>query len=128
MARPKAPELTDRELAVMQVFWQTEESTAEQARQVLLKTGEEIAYVTIANVVRGLLEKGFLEQTHSERPFRYTAVRTFDDVSTKLLGDFMGRLFQGSRQAMLVQLLKHRKLSGAERELLEQILDDSEGQ
>lgn len=128
MARPKAPELTDRELAVMQVFWRTEESTAEQARQELLKAGEDVAYVTIANVVRGLLKKGFLKQTHSDRPFRYTAVRSFDDVSTNLLGDFMGRLFQGSRQAMLVQLLKHRKLNTAERELLKQILDDSEGQ
>lgn len=127
MARPKNPELTDRELAVMQVFWQTEEATAEQARQELLKTGEEIAYVTIANVVRGLLEKGFLKQTHSDRPYRYTAIRTFDDVSKKLLGDFMGRLFQGSRKAMLVQLLNYRKLSGAERKLLEKILDDSEG-
>lgn len=128
MARPKTPELTDRELAVMQVFWRTAEATAEQARQELLKAGEEVAYVTIANVVRGLLEKGFLKQTHSQRPFRYTAIRTFDDVSTKLLGDFMGRLFHGSRQALLVQLLKHRKLSDAERELLEQVLDRSEGQ
>ena len=128
MARPKAPELTDRELAVMQVFWRTEESTAEQARQELLKAGEDVAYVTIANVVRGLLKKGFLKQTHSDRPFRYTAVRSFDDVSTNLLGDVMGRLFQGSRQAMLVQLLKLRKLNTSERELLKQILDDSEGQ
>ena len=127
MARPKTPRLTDRELAVMQVFWQMEEATAEQARQKLLKAGEEVAYVTIANVVRGLLKKGYLEQTHSERPYRYIAVRTFDDVSTKLLGDFMGRLFRGSRQAMLVQLLRHRKLSRAERELLEQILNESEG-
>ena len=38
----------------------------------------------------------------------------------------MGRLFQGSRQAMLAQLLNYRKLSGAERKLLEQILNDSE--
>lgn len=128
MARPKAPELTDRELAVMQVFWQTEEATAEQARQELLKNGEDIAYVTIANVVRGLLKKGFIKQTHSERPYRYTAVRTFDDVSKKLMGEFMGRLFRGSRQAMLVQLLNYRKLSKAERELLEQVLDGSEEQ
>ena len=57
MARPKTPELTDRELAVMQVFWQTGECTAEQARQKLLKTGEDVAYVTIANVVRGLRDE-----------------------------------------------------------------------
>jgi len=126
MARPKTPELTDRELAVMQVFWQVEEATSEQARKALLKNGEKVAYVTIANVVRGLLKKGFLKQTHSDRPYRYTAVRTFDDVSNKLLGAFMGRLFQGSRQAMLVQLLKHRKLNKSERNLLKKILDDSE--
>ena len=128
MARPRNRELTDRELAVMQVFWQTEEATAEEARQTLLKNGEEVAYVTIANVVRGLLEKGFLKQTHSDRPYRYTAVRSFEDVSKKLMGDMMGRLFKGSRQAMLVQLLGYRKLSKSERELLEQVLEDSEVQ
>lgn len=128
MARPKNPELTDRELAVMQVFWQTEEATSEQARQELLKNGEDVAYVTIANVVRGLLKKGFIKQTHFDRPYLYTAVRTFDDVSKKLMGDFMARLFQGSRQAMLVRLLNYGKLSKSERELLEQVLDDSEGQ
>ena len=127
MARPKNTELTDRELAVMQVFWQRGEHTAEQVRQQLLKQGEDIAYVTIANVVRGLLEKGFLKQTHSERPYRYVPLRSFENVSKKLIGDFMGRLFRGSRQAMLAELLSYRKLSEAERKLLEKVLEESEG-
>lgn len=126
MARPKSNELTDRELAVMQVFWSEGEVTAEQVRQHLFSQGEDIAYVTIANVVRGLLEKKFLKQTVAERPYRYVSQRSFEEVSKKLMGHFMSRLFGGSRQAMLTQLLDYRKLSNAERTLLEQVLENSE--
>ncbi|MEM8541291.1 MAG: BlaI/MecI/CopY family transcriptional regulator [Pseudomonadota bacterium] len=126
MARPKSNELTDRELAVMQVFWNEGEVTAEQVRQQLLSQGEDVAYVTIANVVRGLLEKGFLKQTVFDRPYRYVSQRSFEEVSKKLLGHFMGRLFGGSRQAMLTQLLDYRKLSNAERNLLQQVLENSD--
>ncbi|MFK7769084.1 MAG: BlaI/MecI/CopY family transcriptional regulator [Mariniblastus sp.] len=125
MARPKKNQLTDRELAVMQIFWSKEEATAEDARQSLLKLGENIAYVTVANVVRGLQEKGFLKQTRRERPYLYKATRTFDEVSGKLMRDFIGRLFRGSREAMLVQLLKQQKLSNAERQLLTEFLEES---
>ena len=125
MARPRATELTDRELAVMQVFWRSEESTAESVRQQLDQQGEELAYVTVANVVRGLLNKGFLKQTHHERPYRYQADRTFKDVSSKLVTDFVERLFRGSRESMLVHVLRQRKLSESERALLREVLKEN---
>ncbi len=126
MARPKAAELTDRELAVMQVFWQQDEATAEDVRQRLAESGETLAYVTVANVVRGLADKGFLEQTWSERPYRYRAIRTFDEVSGRLIGDFVDRLFEGSRESMLVHLLSNRKLTGQERRFLREVLGQIE--
>ena len=126
MARPKSNELTDRELAVMQAFWLTDEATAEDVRQQLNQQGENLAYVTVANVVRGLLEKSFLVQTHNERPYRYRAARTFEEVSTRLVGDFVKRLFQGSRESMLVHILRQRKLSDSERALLMEVLEENE--
>lgn len=126
MGRPRSTELTDRELAVMQVFWHQSEATAENVREFLLGEGEKLAYVTVANVVRGLLDKGFLEQTHRERPYRYSAVRSFNDVSNRLIGDFVKRLFDGSREAMLVHVLRQRKLSETERMVLAQVLKETE--
>ncbi len=122
MARTKASDLTDRELAVMRGFWELGEATAEEVRELLDQKGERLAYVTVANVVRILFDKGFLQQTHQERPFRYRPQRSFAEVSHRMLGDFVGRLFNGSRESMLVQLFSERSLSGAEREFLEQIL------
>lgn len=126
MVRPKSLELTDRELAVMQVFWQVDEATADAVREQLDGQGVKLAYTTVANVVRGLLKKKFLEQTHRERPFRYRAARTFDDVSDRLVGDFLQRLFQGSRQSMLLHVLRQKKLTEEERNLLLQVLAEGE--
>ncbi|QDV25718.1 BlaI/MecI/CopY family transcriptional regulator [Aureliella helgolandensis] len=126
MARPKAVELTARELAVMQLFWNNGEGTAEQAQTHLEATGEKLAYTTVANVVRSLADKGFLKLTNSTRPYQYVAVRKFEDVSKRIVGDLVNRLFAGSRQAMLVQLLDRKKLTKPEREYLESLLNEQE--
>lgn len=126
MVRPKAKELTARELAVMQVFWKSNEATAEDARDHLAKSGEELAYVTVANVVRSLADKGFLSQINSERPFLYKAAKSFDEVSKNIVGDVLTRLFSGSREAMLVNLLDRRKLTAKERAFLAEILRQQE--
>lgn len=126
MARPKATELTSRELAVMQVFWNQADASAEEAREHLLSSGEDLAYVTVANVVRGLADKGFLEQTNKVRPFRFKAARSFESVSKRLVGDLVTRLFHGSQEAMLVHLLDRRKLSSEEKAYLASVLEREE--
>ncbi len=127
MVRPKSSELTDRELAVMQVFWRNDEATAEAIRKQLNdERDEQLAYTTVANVIRGLLDKNFLELTFRERPYRYRYARTFEDVSNRLVGNFLQKLFEGSREAMLVNILKQKKLSQSERELLQEVLQDCE--
>ena len=71
MARPKAKELTERELEVMHVFWTEGEMTISEVRDHLVKTGRKLAYTTVATLVRILCDKGFLKQKSKERPFRY---------------------------------------------------------
>ena len=102
MVGVKAKELTERELAVMQVFWSDGPATADEARERLQNVNVELAYVTVANVVRGLEDKGFLRQLNSTRPFQYEPARSFDDVSNRLVGELVERLFDGSRQQLLV--------------------------
>jgi predicted transcriptional regulator len=127
MAGPQARELTDRELAVMRVFWDGGPGTAEEARQRLKEANVELAYVTVANVVRGLVEKRFLRQMNKARPFVYEPARTFTEVSKKLVGDLVERLFDGSRKELLVQVIGSRRLTKSEREFLEQALKDQGG-
>jgi BlaI family penicillinase repressor len=126
MARPAAKELTDRELEVMQVFWQHGEATAAEARDRLAAAGLDRAYVTVANLVRIIAEKGFLKQINDERPFSYRAARSFDDVSHSLVHDLVSRVFKGSREQLLLNVLKRRRLTAKERTLLREILEEQE--
>lgn len=102
----------------MHIFWQRAEATAEEAREALAESGEPLAYATVANVIRGLTDKGALIQLNDDRPFRFAAQRSFEDVSKNLVGDLIRRVFAGSRQAMLVQMFSQRKLTAEERSFL----------
>lgn len=126
MARLPAKELTERELQVMQVFWNGGEATATEARDRLAAAGQDLAYVTVANLIRIVLEKGFLEQTNDERPYSYRAARSFDDVSHSLVGDLLRRVFHGSREQLLLNVLKRRRLTAKERALLREILEEQD--
>jgi BlaI family transcriptional regulator, penicillinase repressor len=126
MARPAAKELTERELEVMQVFWQHGEATAAEARDRLADAGLELAYVTVANLIRIIADKGFLEQTTHEKPFSYRAAKSFDEVSHSLVHDLVRRVFHGSREQLLLNVLKRRRLSAKERQLLRDILEEDD--
>lgn len=123
MARPPAKDLTERELEVMHVFWSEGEATAAEARDRLEANGLGRTYTTIANLVRGLHEKGFLRQINAERPFVYRAAKSHEDVSGRLLGDLIDRVFRGSRSQLLCQLLGQKPLTAEERAALERILE-----
>ncbi|HEV3415770.1 MAG TPA: BlaI/MecI/CopY family transcriptional regulator [Pirellulales bacterium] len=122
MARPPAKELTERELEVMHVFWKLGETTAAEARDELARGGLDRAYTTVATLIRILLDKGFLTQLPGDRPFRYRPARSYEDVSRRLLGDLMERVFAGSREQLLLRLLEQKKLTAKERAALEAVL------
>jgi predicted transcriptional regulator len=124
MARPRANALTGRELEVMHVFWKHREATAAEVRDLLAAAGLDRTYPTVANLVRILLDKGFLQQVTAERPFRYRPVRSYEDVSGRLLGDLLERVFRGSREQLLVRLVGERKLTAQERSVLQAILKE----
>ncbi len=126
MARPPAKELTERELEVMHVFWEHGPQTATDARDRLAKDGRDLAYTTVATLIRILVDKGFLKQTNDERPFIYKPIRSFEEVSRRLVGELVHRVFQGSREELLVRLLDGKKLTTKERELLQQILRETD--
>ena len=122
MARPSAKELTERELEVMHVFWNVRQATVAEIRDQLAAAGRDLAYTTVATLVRILSEKGFLKQINNERPFQYRPVRTYEEVSRSILGDLVERVFRGSREQLLLRLVEERKLSAKERNVLEAIL------
>ncbi|HWB08424.1 MAG TPA: BlaI/MecI/CopY family transcriptional regulator [Pirellulales bacterium] len=128
MARPPAKELTERELEIMQVFWRRGALTVADVKDDLAESGLDRAYTTVATLVRILADKGFVEQVNDQRPFIYSPAKSYEEVSGKLLRDLVERVFQGSREQLLVRLVEQKKLSAKERAALEQVLKSAAGQ
>jgi len=124
MARPPAKELTERELEVMQVFWKRGDATAAEIRDELAAAGQDLAYTTVATLIRILTEKQFVQQITDERPYVFRPLRSYEDVSARMLDDLVDRVFQGSREELLVRLVDQKKLTAKERALLTQILKE----
>ena len=124
MARPRVKELTQRELEIMHAFWRGGELTATQVREQLAGVGRNLAYTTVATLVRILLDKGYLKQTNQQRPFTYRPARSFSDVSQRIVGDVVSRVFHGSRAALLLQLLEDDELTDAERTILQRLVEE----
>lgn len=126
MARPPAPDLTERELEVMHAAWKIGEATVSQVREEMTKSGRDLAYTTVATLMKILTDKGCLLQLNDERPFVYRPIRSYEEVSKSMLGDLVERLFGGSREKLLAQLLGGKKLTAKERALIEEYLRETE--
>lgn len=122
MGRPRVKELTERELEVMQSICAWGETTVADVREEMVRGGRELAYTTVATLVKILQDKGFIEQTNSERPFRFRPLRSYEDVSRSMLSDLLERVFGGSREELMMRLLEQKKLSAKERASIESIL------
>ena len=88
----------------MHVFWDEGPLTAQQVRDHFQERGTALAYTTVATLIRILTEKGFLQQTNSERPFVYQPIRSFEEVSNRLVNHLLKQVFDGSREKLLVSL------------------------
>jgi BlaI family penicillinase repressor len=124
MSRPAARDLTQRELEVMHIFWKHGSLTAAGVRERLAAAGRALTYPTVANLVRIVHDKGFVKQLNLERPFVYAPACSYEHVSKRLLGDVLERVFEGSREQLLVRLLEQRRLTDGERTFLESILEE----
>jgi predicted transcriptional regulator len=124
MARPKVKELTQRELEIMHVFWRHGELSAASVREHLAAGGPDLAYTTVATLVRILVDKGYLKPTNDQRPFIYRPSRSFTEVSKRILGDVVNRVFHGSRTKLLLQLMEDQELTDAERAILERFAEE----
>ena len=125
MGRPRARDLTERELEVMHAFWSTEgEATAAEIRDRLAASGLDRTYTTIATLVATWKRRVFWPRLTMRGRSNTGCARTFEDISERFLGDLIDGVFQGSREQLFVRLFRHKQLTERERAVLSEILKE----
>jgi predicted transcriptional regulator len=112
---------TDRELDVMGVLWQQGSATVSEVRDAL---ADDLAYNTVLTVLRTLEEKGHVSHVAEGKAFRYLPAVSQDAAGKSALSNVLKRLFDGSHDLLLTQLVSERKIGDNDLRRLRKLLDD----
>lgn len=102
--------LTEVELEIMHVVWELGDATVKQVHDVL-STRRPVAYTTVMTMLGLLAKKGHLKREESGKAFVYRPAHTKGRVVSRMLDDFVSRVFHGSARPLVLALLKDRKIS-----------------
>ena len=112
---------TDRELDVMSVLWRNGSGTVTEVRDALDDT---FAYTTVLTVLRTLEEKGYISHVAEGKAHRYVPVVSQDAAGQSAISRVLDKIFDGSSELLLTQLVSDRNLDAAELRRLRKLLDD----
>ncbi len=102
--------LTEVELEIMHVVWELGDATVKQVHDVL-STRRSVAYTTVMTMLGLLAKKGHLKREESGKAFVYRPAHPKGRVVSRMLDDFVARVFQGSARPLVLALLKEKKIS-----------------
>ncbi len=112
---------TDRELDIMAVLWERGAATVAEVRDAL---PDDLAYTTVLTILRTLEEKGHVTHDEQGRAHRYRPLVPKTKAEKSALSRLMKKLFQGSPELLLTQLVSDRKLSPDDLKRMRALIDD----
>ena len=113
--------LSNREAEIMAVLWEQGPSTVAEVKQ---KLSDELAYTTVLTILRNLEAKRYVAHEAAGRAHRYTPRIKQQAARKSAIRHLAGKLFQGSSDLLLTQLVCDRKLSEDQVRRIREILDE----
>jgi BlaI family penicillinase repressor len=121
MSKPAVHRLGDLQLKIMKSLWQRQAATVADVHEDL-GGNEEMAYTTVATMLRKMEVRGLVGHRQEGRSFIYTPAIGAEEVHTSMADHLVDRLFEGSLAGMVSHLLTSRDVSRDELDELEQLI------
>jgi predicted transcriptional regulator len=122
MARRPVEDVTDTELAILQVLWDQGETTRRRITDVLYPGGGEAHYATVQNLLGRLERKGFVRSARDGNVLVFTATVGRDELIRRRLQRLADKLCGGAVAPLVMNLIRSRPLSAPEVEQLSNFL------
>jgi BlaI family transcriptional regulator, penicillinase repressor len=119
--KPKVHQLGELQLKILQALWEKSEATVAEVHKTL-STETDLAYTTIATMLRKMEARNLVKHRVDERRFLYRACVKAEEVARKMSTHFVDRLFEGSLTDMVTHLLATHEVSREELSKLEKLI------
>jgi predicted transcriptional regulator len=124
MAKRPKDVLTKLELEIMQVVWRLRSANVAAVQEGLER---ELAYTTVQTMLNILERKGKLKRELQGRAFVYSATVSESKASSHALRDFIDRVFAGSSEDLVMNLLRHNQIDARKLANLRRRVEKGEG-
>jgi predicted transcriptional regulator len=110
-------DVTDAELAVLQLLWERGPATRRQLTDALYPGGGPAQYGTVQKLLERLEQKGFVRRNQDDGALTFAAAVSREELISRSLQDVAAKLCDGSLTPLLLNLVRAQPLT--ERELAE---------
>lgn len=123
MARP-AQDITDTELAVLQVLWDRGPATIRTITDELYPDGGAAHYATVQKLLERLEGKECVERDRATAVHVFSATLGRDELVGRRLQSLAEKLCGGSWTPLVTHLVQNRKLTSHERQALRSFIEE----
>ncbi len=122
-------DVTDTELALLQVLWDSGPATIRQLTDVLYPGGSAAQYATVQKLLERLESKGCVRRQRMSPAHIFTATLAREELIGRRLRDMAEKLCGGSLTPLLTHLVRTKGLTSRERQELRDLINepDSKG-
>lgn len=108
---------SERELDILKVLWDLGESKVRDVHDALNKQ-QKTAFTTVQTLLRIMAEKGLVKRRADGRTLFYAPKHTLEKVSSR----FLNRVFDGSLDKLVLNMLQAEDVSAEEMRELEKLI------
>jgi len=117
------PPFTGRELDIMSILWRRGSGSVAEVREDL---GDSVAYTTVLKILQILEEKEAVRHEAEGRAYRYFPLVEPGEAGGTALSRILEKIFHGSVELLLSQLISDREIPPDELARMRKILEDME--
>jgi BlaI family transcriptional regulator, penicillinase repressor len=112
---------TPREMDVMSVLWSLGSATVAEVKE---RISDPLAYTTVLSVLQTLEEKGYVRHEGEGRAYRYFPLVDWQTAGGSELRRIMRKVFKGSPELLLVQLVEDESLSPEQLRRIQDLVEE----
>jgi predicted transcriptional regulator len=125
MSRPPSEHPTELELQILRILWDESPQTVRDVRNALADQGRNLAHTSVITTLGTMVGKEQLEKLDPAdgKAFRFAPRLEQEEVSKRMLGDLVQRVFSGSAEAVMMSLFDLEDVDEGELKRLRRLMN-----
>lgn len=124
MPRPASEHPTQLELEILKILWEESPLLVRDVRERLEQTAQRtLTHSSVITMLNIMVRKGYLRRRKQGKSFAFSPKVKREAISGGLVGDLLGRVFDGSAAAMVLNLMETADLDSDELNELRELVN-----